>query len=213
MQPICRMSWLATLSVGLFNTAVDGSRGLTVEMSKPAMTSGATYDKAGRLVRVLWTMKQGEALATIPSSWNSLDPYAQPVPPGTYTWTVVILNLESEGEFDRLPDTVPFTVFGGAYIYLSGDGENATSEGIGGITLRDGLLQIRASGKTPDKPTIFTGAGLDRDPASVLVVVGGRHTTGSACAYTATSDGNHWHLTVVGAVVLPSNQETQWIDP
>jgi hypothetical protein len=82
------------------------------------------------------------------------------------------LAMEGEAVHDRLPDTAPITVSGGAAIVLSGGNEKKTSESIGRVAVRDNALQLEVRGKNPANPVTLTLAELVRDPAS-LVIVGG----------------------------------------
>ena len=59
-------------------------------VSKPGLTSAGIFDEKGRLVRVLWTMKQVESGTVVKGAWNGLDQDDRPVPDGTYTWKVVV---------------------------------------------------------------------------------------------------------------------------
>lgn len=80
------------------------------KIPKSGLTTAAIVDAEGRLVRLLWAMKQAQGGAELKGTWNGLDQYDQPVPPGTYRWKVVLnrstyTNIGTIGNTGRPPTT------------------------------------------------------------------------------------------------------------
>ena len=69
--------------------AIQASYPFTSTIAKPGLTTAAIFDARGRVVRVLWTMKRKEAGA-LTGTWNGRDNDGNAVPPGDYTWKVVL---------------------------------------------------------------------------------------------------------------------------
>jgi hypothetical protein len=82
------------------------------------------------------------------------------------------LAMEGEALSDRLPDTAPVVVAGGAAILLSGGGDRAVSESLGRVTVQDNALQLAVNGKHAGMPVTLTLAELLRDPGSIVVIGG-----------------------------------------
>ena len=64
-------------------------------IDRPGLTSAGIYDSAGRLVQVLWTMQKADA-GQIKGKWNGKDQEGKPVPPGEYTWRIVVNRSKYE---------------------------------------------------------------------------------------------------------------------
>ena len=85
------LRWLALLlPLSLMAAeATQASYPFTSTIAKPGLTTAAIFDARGRVVRVLWTMKRKEAGA-LTGTWNGRDNDGNAVPPGDYTWKVVL---------------------------------------------------------------------------------------------------------------------------
>ena len=102
----CLAFSLGLMAGGAFATTTDRDASPTYRFSctvaRPGLTSAGIFDAQGRLVRVLWTMKQVETGAVVKGVWNGLDQDDRPVPAGTYTWKVVVnRSIVPECRHDR----------------------------------------------------------------------------------------------------------------
>ena len=90
------------------------------KIDKFGLTTAGIFDAQGRLVRLLWTMKQAEGGAKLAGSWNGLDQDDKPVPPGEYTWKVVT-NRSTYTNIGTIGNTgLPPTTSGHIPMYLEG---------------------------------------------------------------------------------------------
>jgi sugar lactone lactonase YvrE len=64
-------------------------------IDRPGLNSAGIYDSAGRLVQVLRTMEKADA-GQIKGKWNGKDQEGKPVPPGEYTWKIVVNRSKYE---------------------------------------------------------------------------------------------------------------------
>ena len=86
------LAWLALLlplSLIAAEPTTQASYPFSCTIAKPGLTTAAIFDARGRVVRVLWTMKGKEAGA-LTATWNGRDNDGNAVPPGDYTWKVVL---------------------------------------------------------------------------------------------------------------------------
>src|SRR5258706_9752065 len=59
------------------------------KLAKPALTSGGVFDKEGRLVRVLWSMKD-LPVGKQHGDWDGKDEFGNDAPPGDYKYKVIV---------------------------------------------------------------------------------------------------------------------------
>src|SRR4051812_2762018 len=103
------------------------------DLDRPALTSAGVYDNAGRLVRVLWTMKQfpaGEQSA----SWDGNDQFARPAAAGRYRFDVIVnratyANVGAIGNSGRTPDAKGHTPTNIESVAVDADGNVYTANG------------------------------------------------------------------------------------
>lgn len=92
----------------------------TIPVEKPGLTTAGIFNQQGKLVRVLWTMKQVEAPTKIPAVWNGLDQYGNPVSPGEYKWKLVT-NRSTYNNIGVIGNTgTPPTTTGHVPIFIEG---------------------------------------------------------------------------------------------
>ena len=65
-------------------------------IGKPGLTSAGIFDSSGRLVRVLWTMKEATEAGPFEGKWNGKDGNGKFAPPGEYTWKMVVNRSKYE---------------------------------------------------------------------------------------------------------------------
>ena len=95
------------------------SYGFSCAIDKPGLTSAGIFDSAGRLVRVLWTMK-GVRAGPVKGKWNGKDGDGKLAPPGEYTWKVVA-NRSKYENIGTIGNTgQPPTTSGHVPIFLEG---------------------------------------------------------------------------------------------
>ncbi|HEY5811550.1 MAG TPA: FlgD immunoglobulin-like domain containing protein, partial [Terrimicrobiaceae bacterium] len=80
------------------------------EIGKPIQTSAGIFDSAGRLIRVLWTMREAKEGGVVQGRWNGKDKEGKSVSPGEYTWKVVVnrstyVNIGTIGNSGQPPTT------------------------------------------------------------------------------------------------------------
>ena len=120
----CLAFSLGLMAGGAFATTTDREASPTYRFSctvaRPGLTSAGIFDAQGRLVRVLWTMKQVETGAVVKGVWNGLDQDDRPVPAGTYTWKVVV-NRSTYRNVGTIGNTgQPPTTSGHVPVFLEG---------------------------------------------------------------------------------------------
>jgi hypothetical protein len=59
-------------------------------IGKSGLTSAGIFDATGRLVQVLWTMREAKGAALIEGKWNGKDSDGKSAPRGEYRWKVVV---------------------------------------------------------------------------------------------------------------------------
>ena len=95
------------------------SYGFSCTLDKAGLTSAGIFDSAGRLVRVLWTMKGAEA-GPLKGKWNGKDSDDKLAPAGKYTWKVVV-NRSKYENIGTIGNTgQPPTTSGHVPIHLEG---------------------------------------------------------------------------------------------
>jgi DNA-binding beta-propeller fold protein YncE len=88
-------------------------------LDKAGLTSAGIFDSAGRLERVLWTMKRAEA-GPLEGKWNGRDSEGKPAPPGEYFWRVVV-NRSKYENIGTIGNTgLPPTTSGHVPVFLEG---------------------------------------------------------------------------------------------
>jgi DNA-binding beta-propeller fold protein YncE len=88
-------------------------------IDEPGLTSAGIFDSAGKLVRVLWTMKGAEA-GPLKGKWNGKGSDGKLAPAGEYTWKVVV-NRSKYENIGTIGNTgQPPTTSGHVPIYLEG---------------------------------------------------------------------------------------------
>jgi hypothetical protein len=92
----------------------------TCKVDKSGLTTAAIFDGKGRLVRLLWAMKQVQEGTKLRGVWNGLDQDDKPAPPGEYTWKVVI-NRSTYTNVGTIGNTgLPPTTSGHVPMFLEG---------------------------------------------------------------------------------------------
>ncbi len=94
---------------GTSTPAMRRSYEFSCEIEEPGLTSAGIFDSSGRLVRVLWTMKEAKA-GPLRGKWNGKAADGKLAPPGPYTWKVVVNrskydNIGTIGNSGRPPTT------------------------------------------------------------------------------------------------------------
>jgi PA14 domain/Chitobiase/beta-hexosaminidase C-terminal domain/Divergent InlB B-repeat domain/FlgD Ig-like domain len=72
---------------GLF-VSLHAQQHFSVQLSQGGLTSAGIFDSNGRIVRTLWALETFNA-GNLNCSWDGLDDFGTPAPPGTYTWKVL----------------------------------------------------------------------------------------------------------------------------
>jgi hypothetical protein len=72
---------------GLF-VSLHAQQHFSVQLSQGGLTSAGIFDSDGRIVRTLWALETFNA-GNLNCSWDGLDDFGTPAPPGTYTWKVL----------------------------------------------------------------------------------------------------------------------------
>jgi sugar lactone lactonase YvrE len=92
----------------------------TCKIDKSGLTTAGIFDAQGRFVRLLWAMKEAEGGSKLRGKWNGLDQDDKPVPPGVYTWKVV-LNRSTYTNVGTIGNTgMPPTTSGHVPMFLEG---------------------------------------------------------------------------------------------
>jgi DNA-binding beta-propeller fold protein YncE len=100
--------------------AVRKSYEFSCTIEKPGLTSAGIFDSSGRLVRVLWTMKEVKEAGILEGKWNGNDGDGKFAPPGEYTWKVVV-NRSKYDNLGTIGNTgQPPTTSGHVPVFLEG---------------------------------------------------------------------------------------------
>ncbi|HEY5707423.1 MAG TPA: PA14 domain-containing protein [Terrimicrobiaceae bacterium] len=76
------------LCVTGFAAPIDAQSDFSVNLNKGGLTSAGIFDSNGNIVRTLWALETFDA-GNVSSSWDGLDDFGTPVPPGSYKWKVL----------------------------------------------------------------------------------------------------------------------------
>ena len=83
----CRLALSFFCITGLF-VSLHAQQNFSVQLSQGGLTSAGIFDANGRIVRTLWALETFNA-GNLNCSWDGRDDLGTPVPPGSYTWTVL----------------------------------------------------------------------------------------------------------------------------
>jgi PA14 domain/Divergent InlB B-repeat domain len=67
---------------------LDAQFNFSVQLNEGGLTSAGIFDSDGNIVRTLWALETFNA-ENLSGSWDGLDDFGTPVPPGIYTWKVL----------------------------------------------------------------------------------------------------------------------------
>ncbi len=88
--PGASFSRFAGFALGVTGLLVSlhAQQNFSVQLSQGGLTSAGIFDANGRIVRTLWALETFNA-GNFNCSWDGLDDFGAPVPPGSYTWKVL----------------------------------------------------------------------------------------------------------------------------
>ena len=76
------------LSVAGFATSLDAQSDFAFQLKEGGLTSAGIFDSNQKIVRTLWALETFKADG-LSGSWDGLDDFGTPVPPGSYKWKVI----------------------------------------------------------------------------------------------------------------------------
>jgi hypothetical protein len=71
-----------------FAASLDAQSDFFLPLNESGLTSAGIFDSNGYIVRTLWALETFNA-GNLSGSWDGLDDFGTPVPPGSYTWKVI----------------------------------------------------------------------------------------------------------------------------
>jgi len=111
------------------STTKEESHEFSCTIGKPGLTSAGIFDAFGRLVRILWTIKEAKEADVMESTWNGRDNDGKPAPPGKYTWKLVVNRSKYDNIGTVGNNGQPPTTSGHVPVFLEGVAVDA-KEGI-----------------------------------------------------------------------------------
>jgi Divergent InlB B-repeat domain/FlgD Ig-like domain len=87
-RSVCRFAVVLFLCITCLVGSLDAQYEFSVQLDESGLTSAGIFDSDGNIVRTLWALETFN-VGNLSGSWDGLDDFGAPVPPGSYTWKVL----------------------------------------------------------------------------------------------------------------------------